>query len=44
MMPNFVGRFLNDSLKNRYSMLVFEYEEEYSDEYAEGIIMEQDIS
>lgn len=44
MMPNFVGRFLNDSLKNRYAMLIFETEEEYSDEYAEGIIMEQDIS
>lgn len=44
MMPNFVGRFFNNSLKTRYSMLEFETEEEYSDEFAEGIIMEQDIA
>ena len=44
MMPNFVGRFFNNTLKTRYSMLDFEAEEEYSDEFAEGIIMEQDIA
>ena len=43
MMPDFVKRFFNSSLKSRYSMLEFEVEEEYSDEYSEGIIMEQDI-
>ncbi|MBR0062606.1 MAG: PASTA domain-containing protein, partial [Oscillospiraceae bacterium] len=43
MMPNLVNRFFNASLKSRYSILVFETEEEYSDEFAEGIIMEQDI-
>ena len=44
MMPNFVGRFFNNTLKTRYAMLEFEAEEEYSDEFAEGIIMEQDIA
>ena len=43
MMPNLVNRFFNSSLKSRYSILVFETEEEYSDTFAEGIIMEQDI-
>ena len=43
LMPNLVNRFFNSSLKGRYSILVFETEEEYSDTFAEGIIMEQDI-
>ena len=43
MVPNFVNRFFNSTLESRYSMLTFETEEEYSDEFAEGIIMEQDI-
>lgn len=43
MVPSFINRFFNTSLKSRYSMLVFETEEEYSDEYSEGIIFEQDI-
>lgn len=43
LMPNLVNRFFNSALKSRYSILVFETEEEYSDEFAEGLIMEQDI-
>lgn len=43
IMPDLVNRFYNTSLQNRYSMLIFEVEEEYSDEYAESLIMEQDI-
>ena len=43
IIPEFVNRFYNSSLRSRYSMLEFETTEEYSDEFAEGIIMEQDI-
>ncbi|MBP3857124.1 MAG: PASTA domain-containing protein [Ruminiclostridium sp.] len=43
LVPNFVNRFYNSSLESRYSLLTFEVEDEYTDEFAEGIIMEQDI-
>ncbi len=43
VVPDLVNRFYNSSLENRYSMLIFEVEEEYSDEFAESLIMEQDI-
>ena len=43
LLPDFVNRFFNTSFENRYSMLIFEAQYEYSDEYSEGIIYEQDI-
>ena len=43
MMPNFVNRFFNSQLENRY-MLNFETEYEFMDEAPKGIIFEQDIS
>ncbi len=43
LLPDFVNRFFNLSLESRYSMLIFEAEYDYSDEYAEGIIYDQDI-
>lgn len=43
VLPDFVGRFYNDTLRSRYSMLTFEAEEEYNSDFSEGIIMEQDI-
>ncbi len=43
LMPDFVSRFFNSSLENRYSMLKFEAEYDYTDEYAEGVIYGQDI-
>ena len=43
LLPDFVNRFFNPQLESRYSMLTFEAEYDYSDEYAEGIIYEQDI-
>ncbi len=43
LLPDFVNRFFNTSFENRYSMLKFEALYDYSDEYAENIIYEQDI-
>ncbi|MBO6230434.1 MAG: PASTA domain-containing protein [Ruminiclostridium sp.] len=43
VIPDFVNRFYNSTLRARYSILEFDVTEEYSDSYAEGIIMEQDI-
>ena len=43
MLPDFVNRFFNSSFESRYNMLHFETEYEYSDEFAENVIMEQDI-
>ena len=43
LLPDFVNRFFNSSFESRYSMLTFEAQYEYSDEYSEGIIYEQDI-
>ena len=43
LLPDFVNRFFNTSFETRYSMLKFEALYEYSDEYSEGIIYEQDI-
>ncbi len=43
LMPDFINRFFNSSLEVRYSMLKFIPEYEYSNEYSEGIIFDQDI-
>ncbi|MBQ9385145.1 MAG: PASTA domain-containing protein [Ruminiclostridium sp.] len=43
MLPDFVNRFFNQTFESRYNMLRFETEYEYSDEFAENVIMEQDI-
>ncbi len=43
LLPDFVNRFFNPQLESRYSMLTFVAEYDYSDEYAEGIIYEQDV-
>ena len=43
VMPDFVTSFYNDSLASRYNMLKFEAEFDYTDDYAENIIYEQDI-
>lgn len=43
LMPDFINRFFNSSLEVRYSMLKFVPEYEFSNEYAEGIIFDQDI-
>lgn len=43
LLPDFVNRFFNPSFESRYSMLTFEAAYDYSDEYSEGIIYEQDI-
>ncbi len=43
IMPDLVNRFYNDSLVSRYSMLNFEVEYDYSDDYAANVIYEQDI-
>lgn len=43
LLPDFTNRFFNPTFESRYSMLTFEAEYEYSDEYSEGIIYEQDI-
>ncbi len=43
LMPYFINRFFNTSLELRYSMIKFIPEYEYSNDFAEGIIFEQDI-
>lgn len=43
LMPDFINRFFNSSLESRYSMIKFLPEYEYNNDYAEGIIFEQDI-
>lgn len=43
LMPDFINRFFNSSLEVRYSMLKFVPEYEFSNEYSEGIIFDQDI-
>lgn len=42
LLPDFTDYFYN-TLESRYSMLVFTPEYEYNDEYASGIVFEQDI-
>lgn len=43
LLPNFVNRFYN-TLEARYSMLKFSPTYEFNDEYAEGLVFEQDIA
>lgn len=43
LLPDFTDYFYN-TLESRYSMLVFTPEYEYNDEYASGIVFEQDIA
>ncbi|MCM1333498.1 MAG: PASTA domain-containing protein [Bacteroides sp.] len=42
LLPDFVNRFYS-TLENRYSMLKFNPKYEYNNEYAEGIVFDQDI-
>lgn len=42
LLPNFVNRFYN-TLESRYSMLKFNPTYEFNNEYAEGLVFEQDI-
>ena len=43
LMPDFIDRFFNSSLESRYTMIKFIPEYEFNNDYAEGIIFEQDI-